>query len=84
MSSVFQMYDDDSLLKINKKYQNFLDNYQIDCLEQALKEFGVGIYDPRSNKTADVGPDTLRKNAAKLGHKVSRGGIPPHISKQTN
>lgn len=45
---------------------------------------GVGIYDPRSNKTADVGPDTLRKNAAKFGFKVSKGGVPPRFSKNTN
>lgn len=45
--------------------------------------FGVGTFDPRSNKTADVGPDTLRKNAAKFGSKVSKGGVPPRISKDS-
>lgn len=41
---------------------------------------GVGIYDPRSNKTADVGPNTLKKNARAFDFDVTQGGVPPTLN----
>lgn len=41
---------------------------------------GVGIYDARSNKTVDVGPDTLKKTAKAFNFDVTKGGIPPILN----
>jgi len=41
---------------------------------------GVGIYDPRSNKTVDVGPKTLKKNAKAFNFDVTQGGVPPTLN----
>jgi len=69
---------------LGEEYEEYIKEQDFDNFERKLEEFGVGRYDPRSNKTTDVGPDTLRNSAAKLGHRVDRGGIPPRISKKTN
>jgi hypothetical protein len=42
-----------------------------------LNEAGVGRIVPGVNTTADVGPDEIRIQAAKLGMTVDSNGIPP-------
>lgn len=48
-------------------------------IDDILRE-GVGRVVPGVNTTADVGPDAITKNAAKLGfYGVSKDGVPPSI-----
>ena len=44
---------------------------------------GVGLVVPGINTTADVGPNSLKKNAAKFGNKVTKNGVPPIVSKDS-
>lgn len=41
---------------------------------------GVGIYDARSNKTADIGPNTLKKSAKAFNFDITQGGVPPILN----
>ena len=40
---------------------------------------GVGRIVPGVNTTVDVGPDEIRRQAAKWGFDVTRDGVPPSI-----
>ena len=47
-----------------------------------IKEGGVGRI-TKQNQTADVGPDEVKKQAAKFGNTVDKDGRPPTLSKRT-
>ena len=47
-----------------------------------IKEGGVGRI-TKQNQTRDVGPDEVKKQAAKFGNTVDRDGRPPTLSKKT-
>ena len=47
-----------------------------------IKEGGVGRI-TKQNQTRDVGPDEVKKQAAKFGNTVDRDGRPPSLSKKT-
>lgn len=63
-----------------EQYQIFLKERhpELDMKETA----GVGTL-THQNMTSDVGPNAIKKNAAKFGNKVTKGGIPPKISKDS-
>ena len=45
-------------------------------LEDINEAGGVGKIVPGVNTTIDVGPDEIKKQAAKFGNKVSKDGLP--------
>jgi hypothetical protein len=47
-----------------------------------LQEGGVGRI-TKQNQTKDVGPDEVKKQAAKFGNTVDKDGRPPTLSKKT-
>jgi len=66
---------------INK--ESILDNTLEDELaekfaevKKSVTEYGVGKIVPGVNTTVDVGPNEIKKQAAKFGNKVSKDGLP--------
>ena len=49
--------------------------------EDIKEAAGVGRI-TKQNQTVDVGPDEVRKQAAKFGNKVDKDGVPPTLSKK--
>jgi hypothetical protein len=49
---------------------------------QEITEGGVGRI-TKQNQTQDVGPQEIKKQAAKFGNTVDRDGRPPSLSKKT-
>lgn len=55
-------------------------NYLVDkwkVKDESINEMGVGRVVKGVNTTPDVGPDEIKKQAAKMGFKVDRDGRPP-------
>lgn len=48
--------------------------------ELKVEAAGVGRVVKGVNTTADVGPDEIRKQAAKFGNRISKDGVPPKIT----
>ena len=45
-------------------------------VKKSVTEYGVGKIVPGVNTTVDVGPNEIKKQAAKFGNKVSKDGLP--------
>ena len=49
---------------------------KFDAVKKSVTEYGVGKVVPGINTTVDVGPNEIKKQAAKFGNKVSKDGLP--------
>ena len=49
---------------------------KFDEVKKSVTEYGVGKIVPGINTTVDVGPNEIKKQAAKFGNKVSKDGLP--------
>jgi len=49
---------------------------KFEAVKKSVTEYGVGKIVPGINTTVDVGPNEIKKQAAKFGNKVSKDGLP--------